>query len=96
MTKEEAIALAQTGWWKDKPCEVVARFQLQEPLLCMDFGDFHGAVEKSLGRSVWTHEFANPNSLLSELNRDKASPSMQEILDLIPEHKRIVLTHEEA
>jgi hypothetical protein len=66
MTREEAIAKAETGWWKNAtPREIVA-FQLYEDLLCMPFGDFHGAVESALGRSVWTHEFAGREHLQRE------------------------------
>lgn len=28
-------------------------------ITCANFSDFHGDVEKRLGRPVWTHEFAN-------------------------------------
>lgn len=28
--------------------------------LACSFGDFHGAVEKKLGRPIWTHQFASP------------------------------------
>jgi len=58
MTREEAVAMAATGWWKGKPAAEVALFQLQEERLCMDFSDFHAAVEEALGFPVWTHEFA--------------------------------------
>ena len=74
MTKEEAIALAETGWWKDKPARDVALWQLNEPLMCMAFGDFHGAVEEAIGRPVWTHEFVNPQSLMDEIRGLVDSP----------------------
>lgn len=58
MNKEQAIKLAESGWWKELSADVITSFQLFEERLCMPFGDFHGAVEKSLARPVWTHEFA--------------------------------------
>jgi hypothetical protein len=67
-TKDDAIALARTGWWHDVDPVAVASFQLNEDFLCMDFGDFQGAVEEALGRGVWTHEFAMPEHLIRELN----------------------------
>ena len=92
LTREQAIALAETGWWKDKsPREIVA-FQLFETALCMDFGDFHLAVEKALGRPVFTHEFGlNLDGLQKEFLGEQPMPTFQQILDMIPEAKRIVV-----
>lgn len=89
MTRERAIELAKSGWWKGLPAEAIVAFQLYEPLLCMDFGDFHEAVEKALGRPVWTHEFASTR-LQEEFEGKKPKPSMAEILSLIPEDKRVL------
>lgn len=91
MNKEQAIALAETGWWKNKTARQICMFQLFEPLLCMPFGDFHKAVEGALNRPVWTHEFAGMDSLKKEFLGERAAPTMQEIVELIPEAKRIVL-----
>lgn len=58
MTREEAIAMANSAWWVGKtPIEIV-RFQINEELLCVPFSIFHEAVEKVLDRPVYTHEFA--------------------------------------
>lgn len=66
MTQAEAIAKAETGWWKTAtPREIVA-FQLYEDRLCMPFGDFQAACEAVLGRGVWTHEFAALQYLRAE------------------------------
>lgn len=66
MTKEEAIAMAESNWWKDKTAYEIVDFQLYEDTLCMDFSDFHKAIEDALGRSVWTHEFADRKGLQAE------------------------------
>ncbi len=66
MTKDEAIAKAKTGWWKDKTPQEIVDFQLYEEKICMDFSDFHKAVEAVLHRSVWTHEFADVMGLRAE------------------------------
>jgi len=68
MTKEEAVSLYNSGWWKDKTPEETAEFQLNEEKLCCPFEVFHEAVEKYLGRPVWTHEFADFQRLLDEKN----------------------------
>lgn len=93
MTYEEAIAKAETGWWKTAtPREIVA-FQLYEPLLCMDFGDFHGAMEKALGRPVWTHEFAGAGlaRLQEEFEGVRSKPTMNEIVEQLPAEKVVVI-----
>lgn len=64
--RDNAIALAKTGWWKClEPFEIVL-FQLYERNLCMDFPDFHEAVEQMVRRPVFTHEFAAPEILRKE------------------------------
>lgn len=94
LTEQQAIDLGKTGWWKEMPLQEAAMFQLFEDRLCMPFGEFHEGVEKLLGRSVWTHEFGfarDSGGLRDEaLGRSKA-PTFEEILNLIPEEKRIVV-----
>ncbi len=58
----------------------------------MPFGVFHEAVEKALGRPVFTHEFANPDALKSELMGYRPPPSIQEIIEMIPSDKRILIS----
>ena len=59
--KEQAIKLYNSGWWKTKSHREVAKFQLLTRELSVPFEVFHEAVEKSLGRPIWTHEFASSN-----------------------------------
>lgn len=66
MTKEEAIAKYESNWWLGKTPKEIADFQLYEDKLCMPFDKFHEAFEKALGRSVWTHEFADIKGLRAE------------------------------
>jgi hypothetical protein len=92
MTKDQAIALYDSKFWEEMTYEQRARFQLFEERLCMPFGVFHEAVEKALGRPVWTHEFGlNSDGLRRELLGETAAPSMQEMIDLIPAEKRIII-----
>ena len=55
--KEKAIELSLTEWWKEKSYREIAEFQLFTTELSCPFVVFHEAVEKSLGRPVFTHEF---------------------------------------
>lgn len=92
MTKEEAIALAEIKFWEKMTPREIATFQIHEEKLCMPFEVFHEAVEKTLGRPVFTHEFGmNPDGLKKELAGDSPMPSMEDILNLIPAEKRIVV-----
>jgi hypothetical protein len=92
MTEEQAIALFDTKWWENEPARDIVSFQLFEPRLCMPFGDFQDAVEKSLGRPVFTHEFGlNYEGLKQEFLGEKQAPTPEEIFNLIPEAKRILV-----
>lgn len=66
ITQEEAIQLVESGWWKTRTPIQIVEFQLFQDRLCMDFGDFHAAVEKVLGYPVWTHQFAYSDALRAE------------------------------
>ena len=58
----------------------------------MPFGVFHEAIEKTLERPVFTHEFGlNLDSLKMELMHGTTPPTLQEIMNLIPEEKRIII-----
>ena len=80
MTEKQTIALCESGWWRDKTPGEIVIFQLYEDRLCMDFGDFHAAVEKVLKRPVWTHEFADFESLQAEFEGDRGKPTLEEIM----------------
>jgi len=55
----KAKAKYTVAWWEpDHDPKEMAYYQLNEPILLVNFGDFHVALEKLLGRSIWSHEFA--------------------------------------
>ena len=94
MTKDQAIALFDSGWWKNKTARQIVGFQLFESRLCMPFGEFHKAVEEAFGRPVWTHEFGlNYEGLKKEFLGEASAPTIEEIIEMIPEAKRIVITY---
>lgn len=95
LTEQQARDFAETGWWKELPADAIVAFQLYESRLCMDFHDFHGAVEESLGRPVFTHEFAlNYDGLVAEFECKAERPTMAEIVNMIPIEKRLVISPE--
>ena len=91
LTTEQAIAMADSGVWKEWTAEQVVRFQLFQEKLCMDFSHFHKCMQDVLGRPVWTHEFAFRDELVNEYLGAKETPSFEHILNLIPEEKRLVI-----
>ena len=96
MTKNEAIALYESEWWKHLTDFERAKFQLFEDKLCMPFDVFHKSIEATLDRPVCKHEFGrNHDGLQKELLGDAPAPTIQEIMDLIPEDKRIVVNLDE-
>ena len=91
LTKEQAKRLYDSEFWEDMTPFDRCNFQIHENRLCMPFGVFHEAVEETLGRSVWTHEFAHPEMLREELRGVRPSPTFGDIMDLIPEDKPLIL-----
>lgn len=91
--REAAIALSETKWWENRSDREIAEFQMLTDEMCMPFPIFHKAVQKTLGRPVYTNEFgsAGYDGLLAELFDNAPPRSMQDILDLIPAEKRIVI-----
>ena len=92
MDKEQAIKLYESKFWEQMTEEQIAKFQLFENKLCIPFSVFHKAMEKTLGRSVWTHEFGlNRKGLMKELMMGAEPPTLEEIINLIPKEKRIII-----
>jgi len=91
LTEEQAKKLFDCKFWEPMSLRDRALFQMHEKRLCMPFIVFHEAVEKTLGRPVFTHEFAYPDLIKKELLGDREAPSMEEILGLVPADKRILL-----
>jgi hypothetical protein len=90
LTKEEAIALFESREWSTWTNEQRCGFQLFQECLCMPFDIFQKSVEKTLGRPVFTHEFAS-EGIKSEYLGMKYAPTFSEIADLIPAGKRIIV-----
>lgn len=92
LTKEQAIKLYETGAWKEMSLKQRAEFQMLQGKLCMPFDVFHEAIEKTLGRPVYTHKFGmNRDGLMAELFEGKEPPTLQEIIEMIPSEKRIIV-----
>ena len=92
LTREQAIAFYDGGVWKEMSFEEKTKFQMVQDKLCMPFDVFHEAITKYLGRPVYTHEFGlNREGLMKEVFEGAPPPTLEEIINLIPEDKRIIL-----
>lgn len=92
LTKEQAIAFGENKCYEEMSYRDRALFQMEQRLLCMPFSVFHEAMEKTLGRPVYTHEFGlDWEGLHKELLGERESPTLKEIIELIPADKRIVI-----
>ena len=90
--KQKAIELHESHWWELCDAREIAEFQLFTTELCCPFDVFQNALEESLGRSVWTHELGlNYDGLVSEFLGDRMAPSLDDIINLIPEDKRVIV-----
>ena len=96
-TKAEAIRFGDSGAWKELDTWHRAHIGLWQDRLCMPFEAFHEAIEKALGRPVYTHEFGlDRDGLKAELLGEKKSPTIDDILSLIPKDKRVILVLKEG
>jgi hypothetical protein len=92
--KEKAIELYDSNWWEGLSHREIVEFQLFTTELSCPFDVFHEAVEKSLGRPVFTHEFGlNYDGICKEFLGENEPPTMNEILNLIPQENLIVVTN---
>lgn len=92
LTTEQAIAFAKSKVYETWTYEQIVRFQLFQEKLCMDFSKFHEALEKVLDRPVFTHELGlNYSGIVEEYLGCREKPTFEEIVNLIPEDKRLVL-----
>ena len=91
LTQAQAKALYDSGEWKKWTDEQIVRFQLYQDRLCVEWSRFHAAMEKVLGRPVWTHEFAFHDNLVAEYEGKRPRPTFEEIVALMPADKLIVV-----
>ena len=69
LNEQEAIEFHDSNAWKSMSHQELAEFQVNQPLLCVPFEKFHEAVEATLERPVYTHEFADAEALQNEIKQ---------------------------
>lgn len=91
-TKGEALDFYNKKRWEPMSHRERAEFQIEQDLLCMPFSVFHEAMEKALGRPVYTHEFGlDRDGLRAELAGNREAPTLDEIVSQLPAEKLIVV-----
>ncbi len=97
LNQAEAMAFHDNKIYDGMSFKQKAVFQINQKLLCMPFSTFHEAVEKTLDRPVWTHEFGlNYQGIKDEVMGIKSAPTFEEILALIPPEKLVVVSVDES
>jgi len=91
LTKKEAIKFEIYEVWKNWTPDQIVKFQLFQKRLCLPWDLFHKSIEEVLGRPVFTHEFTFHGRLEEEYLGKRDPPTLQEIIELIPEEKRVVI-----
>lgn len=92
LSKEQALAFAESGAWKDMTPIERGAFQLRQRLLCMPFDKFHEGLEALLGRPVFTHELGlNYDGLIAEAEGRADAPTFEQIINMIPKDKLVVV-----
>lgn len=93
LTEEQAIAIYESKEWEDWNDEQIVRLQLFQNRLCVPIEVFKKSLFKVFGRPVYTHELtsSNHNNLIEEYLGTRPAPTIEEIINLIPEEKRITI-----
>ena len=91
ITTEQAIEIYESNWWEKLDPKEVAFLQLHQSKLCMPFSLFHNYIEQLLDRPVWTHEFADADSLRDEYKEVIDKPTFETIVNKLPQEKVILL-----
>ena len=93
MNEQQAIAFHDSNAWDPLTLRQRAEFQMSQDLLCMPFEKFHEAVEKTLGRPVFTHEFAfgGRDRMMAELLGERPAPTFDEIFGMLPALTRVLI-----
>ncbi|MFZ2414425.1 MAG: hypothetical protein WAW33_00230 [Minisyncoccia bacterium] len=80
-------------WWESSDPFEIAWGQLNEPILVMDIGKYMEALNTVLDRPVYNHELTSSNleKLREEIRGNRPAPSLEEIIKMIPEEKRIIV-----
>jgi hypothetical protein len=83
LTRDEAIALHDSGEWKSWDKRALGAFVLFQDKLCVPMTVYHEAVEVLLGRGVYTHEFGLIEVLRAEAMGKLPAPDLMGIFNKV-------------
>lgn len=93
MTQPEALKYAESGKWKDLSDFEKAGLGLYNQFLPLEFSEFHRALSVVLDRDVYTHEFGlNWPGLIDEYEGKCGNPTIEQVIDLLPKDKTIIIS----
>jgi hypothetical protein len=85
LSKEQAHAVFQSKIWETWSDIQLLRIQLFQEHLCMPFGRYHRALERHLGRPVYTTSLDyQKDKLIKEVLGTSEVPTSHELYALIP------------
>lgn len=90
LTIEQITEFHNSGVWKTWTNEQICRLQLYQEKLCFPLDVVYKAYASEFGRPVFTHELGS-EALIAEYEGRKPTPTLEEIISLIPKEKRIIL-----
>ena len=93
LTRDQAIAFYDSELWRGMSDRDIAEFQMRQQFLAVPFDVLHRAVGETLGRPVFSHEFGSKGAeqIKKELFEGASPATFEDIVELIPEEKRVIL-----
>lgn len=90
---DRAIKFYNSEKWKTMTDREIVEKQLYTKELCMPFGVFSTAVNRTLGRGVLTHEFADAARIQAEFEGLVGKPTPDQVMKPLAGKKLIILQY---
>lgn len=93
LNQKQAIYIAENNLTRSFTAMQKARLQLNQTLLCMEFSNFHGALEKVVGFPVWTHQFASKEFVdeLKSIVNNIGEPDLDDFINMFGKQHQIAI-----
>ena len=92
LTKKQAQEIGKSRVWETWSDEEIVKVQLFQDRHCVGLSKFSAALSAILGRPVLMHEIAyNRDGLQNEYLKKAPAPTLNEIINLIPKKRRILV-----
>ena len=92
LSKLQITAFIEQRLWESMTFEELAKFQVTQETLCVPFGVYRNAAERTLGRPLLNLQLVTGRERVKgELFGGTPPESVREVIDIIPLHKRMIL-----